>query len=206
MNDVVNHPAHYNVKGIEAIDVIEAYGLGFHLGNAVKYILRAGRKDMGDTDLRKARWYLDRRIEGKKEPRPTLYYLATPYTKYKGGIEKAFMAAAELTGKLLTNGYRVYSPIAHTHPVAVYGGLDPLDHSIWLPFDEAMMHACDALLVAHMDGWRESKGVMHEIEFFARGKKPIFDLRLDDLRMTPFSGVAAGSDHDAGTVSLRSSS
>lgn len=58
----VDHPPHYQSNGVEAIEVIEAFGLGFHLGNAVKYVLRAGRKGDALTDLRKARWYLDREI------------------------------------------------------------------------------------------------------------------------------------------------
>lgn len=47
------------------MDVIEAYHLGFSLGNAVKYILRAGRKDKDKhiEDLKKARWYVDREIQ-----------------------------------------------------------------------------------------------------------------------------------------------
>ena len=68
--DTVNHPAHYKAAGIEAIDVIEAFGLGFHLGNAVKYILRAGRKGDEETpveDLKKARWYLDREIARRQK-------------------------------------------------------------------------------------------------------------------------------------------
>lgn len=67
----VDHPPHYGGdKSYEAIKVIEAWSLGFCLGNVVKYISRAGRKP-GATeldDLRKARWYLDRYIanlEGK---------------------------------------------------------------------------------------------------------------------------------------------
>ncbi len=60
--EAVNHPAHYqSASGIEAIDVIEAFGLGFHLGNVVKYVLRAERKN-GLEDLKKARWYIDRAI------------------------------------------------------------------------------------------------------------------------------------------------
>jgi hypothetical protein len=64
MGDKVNHPEHYSVGGIEAIDVIEAWGLGFHLGNVVKYVCRAGRKDGHgrDEDLRKARWYINRAL------------------------------------------------------------------------------------------------------------------------------------------------
>jgi hypothetical protein len=58
------HPAHYKSGGIEVIDIIEAYGLGFCLGNVVKYVLRAGRKQPNAVeDLKKARWYLDREIE-----------------------------------------------------------------------------------------------------------------------------------------------
>jgi len=60
---IINHPPHYTAGGIEAIAVIEAFGLGFRLGNAVKYILRAGRKSPGTLeDLKKARWYLDHEI------------------------------------------------------------------------------------------------------------------------------------------------
>lgn len=67
----VNHPNHYNKGGIEAIDVIEAWDLGFCLGNTVKYISRAGEKaEAGMTieektleDLKKAAWYLSREIE-----------------------------------------------------------------------------------------------------------------------------------------------
>lgn len=60
--DAVDHPPHYSAGGIEAIDVIEAFGLNFRLGNAIKYILRAGRKAATVEDLKKARWYLDREI------------------------------------------------------------------------------------------------------------------------------------------------
>lgn len=59
----VNHPDHYKSGGMEVIDIIENFGLGFHLGNSVKYILRAGRKSPNKLeDLKKARWYLDRVI------------------------------------------------------------------------------------------------------------------------------------------------
>ena len=65
--EIVDHPKHYGGKEAkhEAISVIEEWGLGFHLGNVVKYISRAGRKpdqSMID-DLNKAKWYLERFIE-----------------------------------------------------------------------------------------------------------------------------------------------
>ena len=65
MNDNVNHSAHYTDGKIEVIDFIEDKKLGFHLGNAVKYICRAGKKDPEKTieDLQKAEWYLHREIQ-----------------------------------------------------------------------------------------------------------------------------------------------
>jgi len=64
MADVINHPKHYN-RGIEAIVVIEAWELDYCLGNVVKYICRSGIKDPAKEieDLKKASWYLNRRIE-----------------------------------------------------------------------------------------------------------------------------------------------
>ena len=63
-NDVVNHPSHYTDGKIEVIDYIEDKGLGFCLGNAIKYISRAGKKhkDKEVEDLKKAIWYIERRI------------------------------------------------------------------------------------------------------------------------------------------------
>lgn len=68
MMEKVNHPAHYGGDTVyETIKVIEAWGLGFHLGNAVKYISRAGKKGDAIEDLEKARFYLDREIENRKK-------------------------------------------------------------------------------------------------------------------------------------------
>lgn len=59
--EAVNHPQHYNPGVYEAINVIEYYNLGFHLGNSVKYILRAGKKhDNIKEEIEKAIWYLER--------------------------------------------------------------------------------------------------------------------------------------------------
>lgn len=60
--DPVNHPPHYKVGGIETIDFIEAKGLGYNLGNVVKYLTRADHKGNKVQDLEKARWYLEREI------------------------------------------------------------------------------------------------------------------------------------------------
>jgi hypothetical protein len=67
----VEHPDHYGGKDnpFEAIKVIEAWNLGFNLGNTIKYISRAGKKlpQKELEDLEKAKWYLDREIEKLKK-------------------------------------------------------------------------------------------------------------------------------------------
>lgn len=69
--DAVNHPAHYTDGKIEVIDYIEDKKLNFNLGNAVKYISRAGKKNKSKEveDLQKAVFYINReinRLEGEK--------------------------------------------------------------------------------------------------------------------------------------------
>ena len=70
-NKMVNHPEHYGGKDnlYEAIKVIEAWGLGFNLGNTVKYISRAGKKLDILEDLEKASWYINREINKLKNER-----------------------------------------------------------------------------------------------------------------------------------------
>ena len=64
--EAINHPAHYGGDTpYEAIKVIEAWGLGFNLGNAVKYVARPTKGNYLE-DLKKARWYLDREISSQE--------------------------------------------------------------------------------------------------------------------------------------------
>ena len=69
MADMVNHPAHYTDGKIEVIEYIEDKKLGYCLGNAIKYISRAGKKDKSKEieDLKKAAWYIARRIKELEE-------------------------------------------------------------------------------------------------------------------------------------------
>jgi hypothetical protein len=60
--DMVNSPPHYTAGGVETIDFIEAKNLNYNLGNAVKYITRAGLKGNRVEDLKKAKWYIEREI------------------------------------------------------------------------------------------------------------------------------------------------
>jgi len=66
--EMVNHPDHYQGSGgMEVIDIIENYDLGFSLGNAIKYILRSNKKGSAKQDLKKAIWYINREISNLVE-------------------------------------------------------------------------------------------------------------------------------------------
>ena len=70
-HDAVDNPSHYCGTKYQVINFIEDWGLGYCLGNVVKYICRAGKKYIGDKqkelqDLEKAKWYLERRLEEHK--------------------------------------------------------------------------------------------------------------------------------------------
>ena len=69
-NDIieeVDHPEHYNSGETEVIDIIEDWNLGFHDGNALKYIARHKHKENPEKDIEKAIWYLERHLENLRD-------------------------------------------------------------------------------------------------------------------------------------------
>jgi hypothetical protein len=101
------------------------------------------------------------------------WYLATPYSKYPAGLEAAFHLALDAAGLLIRAKVPVYSPIAHTHPIAILTGMDPLDHAIWLPADKPMMDAAGGLIMLRAESWEQSYGMKHELNLFQGAKKPV---------------------------------
>lgn len=117
-----------------------------------------------------------------------LIYLATPYTRYPGGLDQAYVLAAQLTFRLRNKGFRIYAPIVASHILAKQTGVDPRDHEFWMSCCAPWMLRCDDLLVARMDGWRDSTGIRMEIEAFRNSKKPV---RYLDCETLSISGAAA---------------
>ena len=71
MTEKVDHPEHYSPGVYEVINIIEHYNLGFHLGNVLKYILRADKKhDTPKEDIEKAIWYLNRYLQTLEKETP----------------------------------------------------------------------------------------------------------------------------------------
>lgn len=115
------------------------------------------------------------------------WYLATPYSKWKGGLDDAALMAARIAGALARYRVCVFSPIAHSHAVAVASDLDPRDHDIWIPLDEPFMASACGLIVADVEGWRDSYGVTIEIHRFRDARKPRFLLDPDSLLVEPLT-------------------
>lgn len=130
--------------------------------------------------------------QAPRAARPTgFFYLATPYTLYPGGIEAAFDMACLAAARFIMAGVPVFSPIAHSHPVARRGGLDPLDHSLWLAIDRSMMNGACGLIVWQEISWERSYGVRKEIEHFNLQKKPVFHVDPNDFPIEHFLAEAS---------------
>ena len=102
-----------------------------------------------------------------------MIYLASPYSHCPLGHEIAFTSACVKVAELYQLGKDVFSPIVHSHPIAKYGGLNPVDHEFWMRRDRWFMDKCDRLLVMTLAGWKESRGVQEEIEYFEAQNKPV---------------------------------
>jgi hypothetical protein len=101
------------------------------------------------------------------------FYVGSPYSRYPGGIEAAYREICRVMTHFARAGIPAFSPIAHCYPIAMAGGIDPLDHRIWPPFCEPVMTGAKGLVVVKMATWEDSYGLRQEIRCFESARKPI---------------------------------
>lgn len=102
-----------------------------------------------------------------------MIYLASPYTHPNPKVREARAADAARVSAILMKGSRhVCSPIAHTHAIAVAGGLLK-GWEFWKPYDTWFIKRVDEVWVLMIDGWRESRGVTEEIGMARELGKPL---------------------------------
>jgi hypothetical protein len=101
------------------------------------------------------------------------WYLGSPYSKYPGGIDEAFARVVEARGLLVRAGVPCFSPIIHCHMVAKLCGIDPHDHSVWLPAERPMLNTAMGLIVLQLEGWEESYGLTQERLLFQKSGRHI---------------------------------
>lgn len=113
---------------------------------------------------------------------PGMAYLAIPYSSSGNGtpgeLEQQFSNANGVAGFFMTHGEIVYSPISHSHPIHFYMGEKGDDHLFWMNYNQEMVQYCNRLYVVCSKGWKESKGVMTEMQWFKKEGKPIFLISL----------------------------
>jgi hypothetical protein len=91
-------------------------------------------------------------------------YLAVPYThKNPKIIEKRFIIVNKIAAILMNEGYHIFSPISHSHPIALAGKL-PTQWEYWGQYDRAFLKCSKNLIVLKLDGWKKSTGVQAEIK------------------------------------------
>jgi hypothetical protein len=108
-----------------------------------------------------------------------LIYLACPYSDSDITVKvHRFEAVNKAAAKLMNSGKYVFSPISHTHPIAVAGEL-PTGWEFWKEYDRLMLSRCQKLIVLKLDGWETSVGVSAEIEIAKEFNIPIEYLEKD---------------------------
>lgn len=110
-----------------------------------------------------------------------LWYMASPYSKYRPGIEAAFVEASKQAAFLKNNGIDVFAPIPHSHPIAIHGGLDAYDYDLMLSWDKKFIDRCDGLIICMMDGYDISHGVKWEKEQFEKQGKPVYYMTPNEV-------------------------
>lgn len=93
-----------------------------------------------------------------------LIYLASPYSHPDEKVrEERFKKAAKVTGLLMCQGLLVFSPIVHSHPIALENKL-PTHFDFWQKYDYAILTCCCSIYVLQIPGWESSIGILREVE------------------------------------------
>ena len=112
----------------------------------------------------------------------SLVYLAAPYSHDDPAVrQERFEKINEAASFLMRRGLRIFSPISHSHPIALAGGL-PGDWEFWKGYDEEILSACRALVVLLLPGWDTSTGVREETKI-ATGMIPVSWTNCDETSL-----------------------
>lgn len=104
----------------------------------------------------------------------TITYLASPYTHDDPEVmEQRFQDVCKVAAELMREGRHVFSPIAHSHPIAQAGKL-PVDWEFWKGYCIAMLSACSDVTVLMLNGWEDSKGIEAETQIAKELGLPIY--------------------------------
>ena len=107
------------------------------------------------------------------KPKKVLVYLATPYTHPDPAVMRLrFIKVTRVAAKLMKKGVFVFSPITHSHSIAMAGDL-PKSWKYWMQYDTLILEICSKVIVLMLKGWKESKGVKAEIKLAGKLGIPV---------------------------------
>lgn len=108
-----------------------------------------------------------------------MIYLASPYSHPDAAVrQKRFEAACRAAATLLRAGLPVFSPVAHSHPIAMHGV--PTTWDFWKQIDREYLRRCSSVFVLLMPGWETSVGVKAEMEFALKAGIPVFGVMVPE--------------------------
>ena len=99
-----------------------------------------------------------------------MIYLASPYTGTEEEMQERYEAAVRCCAWLMAQGFNVYSPIVHSHPIAQVMN-NQKNGEFWLEKDGPYIEMCERIAVLRLPGWEKSKGIAHEIDAFDKQGK-----------------------------------
>ena len=109
-----------------------------------------------------------------------ILYLASPYTAHHWMTEQdRYLLACEAAAALMQQGHTVFSPIAHSHGIALF--LPKHDHAFWMSQDLPFLDFTDKIVVLTLPGWEESKGIKRELEYARDKGIPIEYKSMDEI-------------------------
>ena len=119
-----------------------------------------------------------------------IYYLACPYSKGNEQVRiDRFNKVTEACSLLTNQGFCIFSPITHSHPMVEYGV--PSCWDFWKKVDTLFISVFTGLIVLQLDGWLESTGVQEEIVIAESMGKPVIYVTLEDIKAAKLSGALA---------------
>ena len=115
-----------------------------------------------------------------------MIYLASPYSHPDPDVrEWRYQKVCRVTALLMVAGLNIFSPIAHTHPIAKYGSLDALDADFYLKYDKEMLGFAEGMYILMLDGWEQSYGIGEERKFANDKNIPVGYLDSITLELIP---------------------
>ena len=121
-----------------------------------------------------------------------MIYIASPYSDPDPVVrERRYQAVCRYAASRLCDGVQVFSPIAHSHSIALYGEL-PTGIEFWRDFDSTMIHMSTAIEVLMLPGWQESEGVKWEIALAEMSEIPVWYVPRERETPPPMTALDKG--------------